>query len=167
MESLHSEAPPPPTRSLVRHGAYEEGPRSSPLKAGAAWARELQPPTPRLPGSWYPEQHRGWSEFSPGSQGQCLGIKSFSSGLQTAPDTSAGQRAKTVLTERVERLGPRPRASSRLRRAIFSLKNSKDPLPGALRRPLTPLTAGLVGKEVVPETWPHQPSPEPPPHPSS
>lgn len=166
MESLHSEAPPPPTRSLVRHSAHEEGPRSSPLKAGAAWARELQPPAPRLPGSWYPEQHRGWSELSPGSQGQCLGIKSFSSGVQTAPDTSAAKGLRRCW-ERAERLGPRPRASSRLRRAIFSLNNSKDPLPGALQRPLSPLTAGLVGKEAVPETWPHQPSLEPPPHPSS
>lgn len=54
-----------------------------------------------------------------------------------------------------------------LRRAIFSLKDSKNHLPGAPKQPQPYSTAGLVGQKAVSESQPQQPSPEPPPDPSS
>lgn len=118
------------------------------LKAGAVWVPDLWPLTPSLPGSQHLEHHRGWSELRPGSPGQSLGSKKRFSGFSRPvvypprlPLTHRGESGEMVLRERVE-IHP-------LRRASFPPEDSE--------------LVGLVGKEVVSETQPHQPSPEPPP----
>lgn len=142
------------------------------LKASSAWAHELQPLTPPLPHSQHLEYHSGWSELSPGSQGQNLGIKKRPLSSPCPPrlyhDPSRSERAKMVLRERMKTLTSHFFSPISPQKSLLSLEGLREsPARGSKRASQPHSTAGFTSKEAVPETQPHQPCPKHLPDPSS